>query len=109
MEYTEELGRGKVPQAERAEDGECLVRWGRGNWRGKCRVFVKCLCCLIICTSAKFEDGSHLLRERTSSSVFIWRIEPARSARWVYPSRVSIIWHPALLGFGHNSEPTHPE
>jgi len=86
MEYPQELGGGKVPQAERAEDGECFARWRRGYLRGKCGVFVKCLCCLIMCVSARFENGTHSLRERTSCSGFIWRIEPARSARWVYPS-----------------------
>ena len=87
MEYPKELGRGKVPQAERAEDGECFVRWGRGYLRGKCSVFVKYLRCLIIRVSAIFEDMTRSLKGRTSSSVFIWRIDPARSARCVYPSK----------------------
>ena len=87
MEYSKELGGGKVPQAERTEDGECFVRWGRGYLRGECSVFVKYLCCLIIRVSVIFEYGTRSLKGRTSSSVFIWRIEPARSARCVYPSK----------------------
>ena len=81
MEYPKELGRGKVPQAERTEDGECFVRWGRGYLRGKCSVFIKYLCCLIIRGSAILEYWTRSRKGRTSSPVFIWRIEPARSAR----------------------------
>jgi len=94
VEYPEELGRGKVPQAERAENSECFVGWWSGYLRGKCSILAECLCCLIICMAARFEDGTHSLRKRTSSSVFIWRIETARSASWVYPNSP----HPSKLG-----------
>jgi len=77
-------GRGKVPQTERAENSECFFGWWSGYLRGKCSILAKCLCCLIICMPARFEDGTHSLRKRTSSSVFIWRIETACSASWVY-------------------------
>jgi hypothetical protein len=45
----------------------------------------------------------HSTEGRTSSSVFIWRIEPARSARWVYPDEsVSIPPHPPRSGITAN-------
>lgn len=59
MEYPKQLYRGEVPQAERAEDGEWFSAWGRGCLRGKRGVFVKCLCCLMIRMSARFEYGTH--------------------------------------------------
>jgi hypothetical protein len=57
VEYPEELRRGKVPQAERTEDRECLGGW-RGYLGSKGGVFVKCLCCLMCILDKDFEDGT---------------------------------------------------
>ena len=57
MKYSEKFGRREVPQAERAEDGECFGGWGR-RLRGEGCVFVECICCLVICMSTRFEDGT---------------------------------------------------
>lgn len=66
MEYTEELGRSKIPQAKTAEDGECFGGRGRGCLRGNVGISVKRFCRLMMCMSAEFED---ILAEGTGTHV----------------------------------------
>ena len=58
MKYSQKFGGREVPQAERAEDGECFGGWRRGRLRGEGCIFVECLRGLVICMSARSEYGA---------------------------------------------------